>query len=119
MHWTEITQRTAGSIVVLELRGVLTLAEGDRRLLPAIAGLLERGRRAFLLNLQHLSYIDSPGIGEIVGAYTRVTREGGTLKLCHASARVIEVLRATNLDAVLELFDDEPAALREMTGTNA
>jgi anti-sigma B factor antagonist len=118
MHWTEITQRLAGSIVVLDLRGVLTLSEEDRQLLPAIAELIERGRRAFLLNLQHLSYIDSPGIGEIVGAYTRVTRAGGTLKLCHASPRIAEVLRATNLDGVLEIFDDEASALRVMARTD-
>ena len=119
MHWTQITQRLSGSIVVLDLRGMLTLSEEDRRLLPAIAELLEQGHRSFLLNLQHLSYIDSPGIGEIVGAYTRVTRKGGTLKLCHASPRVTEVLRATNLDGVLEIFEDEAAALREMTRTDA
>jgi anti-sigma B factor antagonist len=118
MHWTEITQRLSGPIVVMDLRGVLTLSEEDRRLLPAIAGLIDQGRRAFLLNLQHLSYIDSPGIGEIVGAYTRVTRQGGTLKLCNASPRVMEVLRATNLDGVLESFDDEAGALRAMTHTN-
>jgi anti-sigma B factor antagonist len=114
MHWTEISQRLSGDVLVLNLRGVLTLAEEDRRLLPAITAMLARGQRAFLLNLQHLSYIDSPGIGEIVGAYTRVTREGGMLKLCNASPRVIEILRATNLDGILEMFDDETAALREM-----
>ena len=58
MHWTEISQRRTGDVVVLDLRGVLTLSEEDRRLLPAIAAMLERGQRAFLLNLQHLSYID-------------------------------------------------------------
>ena len=55
MHWTEITPRVLGAIVVLDLRGVLTLAEEDRRLLPAIAGMLQQGRRKFLLNLQHVS----------------------------------------------------------------
>jgi len=115
MHWTEITPRFFGALVVLDLRGVLTLAEEDRRLLPAIAGMLERGSRAFLLNLQHVSYIDSQGIGEIIGAYTRVTRQGGTLKLCNVSPRVTEVLRATNLDGVLESFDDEARALRDMS----
>ena len=58
--------------------------------------------------------IDSQGIGEIVGAYTRVTRERGALKLCHVAPRVIEVLRATNLDVVLESFEDEASALHEM-----
>jgi len=115
MHWTEITPRVFGAIVVLDLRGVLTLAEEDRRLLPAIAAMLQEGRRKFLLNLQHVSYIDSPGIGEIVGAYTRVTREHGALKLCHVAPRVVEVLRATNLDDVLESFEDEASALRQMS----
>ena len=119
MHWTEISQRLSGAVVVLDLRGDPTLAEEDRRLLPAIAAILERGQRAFLLNLRHLSYIDSPGIGEIVGAYTRVTRAGGLLKLCNPSPRVVEVLRSTNLDSVLEIFDDEAAALAVMARTDS
>ena len=114
MHWTEIGERHVGHVVVLDLRGHLTLSEEDKRLMPCVSELLAEGHRHFLLNLGHVSYIDSPGIGEIVGAFTRVTRAGGTLTLCEPSARVRDVLEATNLDSVLQMFDTEQAAIEHM-----
>jgi anti-sigma B factor antagonist len=111
MHWTEVVERRVGNAIVIDLKGHLTLAEEERGLMRYIRELLDQGARTFVLNLQHVSYIDSPGIGEIVGAYTRVTRMGGTLRICEASPRVTEVLRATTLDTVLELYDHEADAL--------
>ena len=118
MHWTEIIERRIGDVLVLELKGYLTLSEEDRRLMPKVAELLLDGRRAFLLNLRHVSYIDSPGIGEIVGAYTRAARQGGTLRLCEVSPRIREVLRATTLDTILVVYDTEEEAVRAMGGDN-
>lgn len=111
MHWTEIAERRAGKALVLDLKGHLTLAEEQLGLMRRIRALTDDGARTFVLNLRHLSYIDSSGIGEIVGAYTRVTRTGGTLRVCEASPRVTEVLQATNLDTVLELYEHEQEAL--------
>ena len=114
MHWIEISERRVHGVVILDLRGCLTLSEEDKRLMPRVAALLEDGCRSVLLNLRHLAFIDSPGIGEIVGAYTRATRLGARFALCEAAPRIREVLQATNLDAVLETFDTQEDALRRM-----
>ena len=107
-----MVERRVGGAMVIDLKGHLTLAEEERGLMRYIRELLDQGARTFVLNLRHVSYIDSPGIGEIVGAYTRVTRMGGTLRICEASPRVTDVLRATTLDTVLELYEHEADALR-------
>ena len=65
-----------------------------------------------LLNLTHVSYVDSTGIGEIAGAYTRVVREGGRLTLAGVSPRIQELLDTTNLDTIIVSCPDEPAALK-------
>ena len=70
------------------------------------------GRCRVLLNLARVSYVDSTGIGEIVGAYTRVVREGGSLKLCGVSSRIQELLDTTHIATVIESFADEADALR-------
>ena len=119
MHWTEINERHVGKVVVLDLRGHLTLSEEDKRLMPCVTELLGEGHATFLLNLGHVSYIDSPGIGEIVGAFTRVARAGGRRTICEPSPRVRDVLEATNLDTVLQMFDTEQAAIDELTRTAA
>jgi anti-sigma B factor antagonist len=101
---------------VLDLRGHLTLADEDRRLMRRVGELLDDGRTRFLVNLAHVSYIDSTGIGEIVGAYTRVRRHGGVLVITNVGPRVREVLQATNLDTVLRVFEDEEEGLRSLQG---
>ena len=115
MHWTDIHTRHRGAVRVIELRGHLTLGDDDRRLMPEVSRWLDAGHREFLLNLEHLSYVDSMGIGEMVGVYTRVRKLGGNVKLCHVSPRVQEILIATRLDDVLESLGSEDEAVARMT----
>src|SRR5262245_66434824 len=112
MHWTDISERRAGNVTILDLEGQMTLSgEEQPRLLTHIRRVVQEGRRQVLLNLTHVSYVDSTGVGEIVGAYTRVVREGGMLKLCGVSARTQELLDTTNLGSVIESHMTEAAAL--------
>ena len=112
MHWTEIAPRLAGGVVILDLKGQMTLGgEEEPHLLRRIRRAVEDGHRQVLLNLTHVSYVDSTGIGEIVGAYTRVVREGGMLKLCGVSPRTQELLDTTNLGSVIESYAAEADAL--------
>jgi anti-sigma B factor antagonist len=115
MHWTEISQRNAGAVTILDLRGQMTLSGGEEPiLLRHIRRIAQDGRRHVLLNLAHVSYVDSMGVGEIVGAYTRMVREGGRLWLCGVSPRIQELLDTTNIGTVIESFADEAAALRAL-----
>jgi anti-anti-sigma factor len=71
MHWTDIAQRANGAVVILDLKGQMTLTgEDEHRLMRAIREVVEAGHRRVLLNLAQVSYVDSTGVGEIVGAYT-------------------------------------------------
>ena len=69
MHWTEIAQRRVGDVVIVDLHGQMTLTgEEAPRLLQTIRRIVSEGGRTVLLNLTHVSYVDSTGIGEIAGA---------------------------------------------------
>jgi anti-anti-sigma factor len=87
-------------------------AEEAPRLLQTIRQIVQDGGRTVLLDLTHVSYVDSTGIGEIAGAYTRVVRAGGSLCLFGVSPRIQELLDTTNLATVIASFPDEAAALR-------
>ena len=117
MHWTEISERrpgaSTGDVAIFDLHGQMTLSgEEEPRLLLAIRAAVANGARHVLLNLTHVSYVDSTGIGEIVGAYTRVARQGGSLKLVGVAPRIQELLDTTNIDTVIPSFPDEASALR-------
>jgi len=111
MHWTEIAERRAGGAVVLEVRGHLTLSDQEASLYRHVSRLVDDGARTLVLNLRHVSYVDSVGVGEIVRTYMLVTNRGGRLTLCEVGPRVREVIETTQLDSVLKMVDSEAEAL--------
>jgi anti-sigma B factor antagonist len=108
----EISERNDGKVTVLNLSGKITLGEGDMLLKDKLHSLLNQGRKDVLLNLAQVSYVDSAGLGAIVGAYTTMTREGGSLKLVNVTKKLQDLLSITKLLTVFETFDSEGEALR-------
>jgi stage II sporulation protein AA (anti-sigma F factor antagonist) len=64
-----------------------------------------------VLNLQHVAYIDSVGIGEIVRTFLHLGHRGGSMAVCSVSSRTREVLLATRLDTVIRMFETEEQAV--------
>ena len=108
----EIVERTVSEVTVLDLKGKMTLGEGDELLKDKINSLLASGKKKLLLNLESVPYIDSAGLGEVVRTYTTVSRQGGQLKLVNLTKRITDLLSITKLLTVFETFDTEPEALK-------
>jgi anti-sigma B factor antagonist len=115
----QIVERTAGSVTILTLAGSLTYDEGTRMLRQAVTAAVADGARAFLLNLEQITYLDSGGVGLLVAMFRHVTRRGGQLKLLRPSAPARRVLGITHLTGVFDIFDDEPEALLNLGGSAA
>ena len=108
----EIAERLVGDITVLDLKGKMTLGEGDELLKDKINSLLAAGRKKLLLNLEGVPYIDSAGLGEVVRTYTTVSRQGGSLKLLNLTKRIEDLLSITKLLTVFETYDSETEAVQ-------
>jgi anti-sigma B factor antagonist len=108
----QIEERTVGEVTVLDLKGKMTLGEGDELLKDKINSLMNQGRGKILLNLEGVPYIDSAGLGEIVRTYTTVSRQGGTMKLVNLTKRITDLLAITKLLTVFDTYDNEPEALK-------
>ncbi len=108
----QIEQRAVGSVMILDLKGKITLGEGDEVLKDKINSLILQGHKKMLLNLADVPYIDSAGLGEIVRTYTTVSRQGGQLKLVNLTKRITDLLMITKLLTVFETFDNEQEALK-------
>ena len=107
-----IEERVIGDVTVLDLKGKMTLGEGDELLKDKINSLLAAGKKKLLLNLESVPYIDSAGLGEIVRTYTTVSRQGGSLKLMNLTKRITDLLSITKLLTVFETYDTEADAVR-------
>ena len=108
----EIVERTVSDVTVLDLKGKMTLGEGDELLKDKINSLLASGKKKLLLNLEAVPYIDSAGLGEVVRTYTTVSRQGGSLKLLNLTKRIEDLLSITKLLTVFDTFDSEAEAVK-------
>jgi stage II sporulation protein AA (anti-sigma F factor antagonist) len=110
-----IDERPYDDIVILDLRGKITLGEGDELLQRTVKRLLENGCRKFVLNLEGVPFIDSSGTGELARTYTKISRTGGSLVLLHPTKRIVDLLsiqRALSLFSIFWSERDALAALR-------
>ena len=107
-----IAERLVGDVTILDLKGKITLGEGDELLRGRLMRMIASGRRKIILNLADVPYVDSSGNGEIVRSYAFVSRHGGQLKLLNLTKRIMDLLSLTKLLTVYETFDDERDAIR-------
>lgn len=108
----QIEERVVGDVTILDLKGKITLGEGDEVLKDKINSLILQNRKRILLNLADVPYIDSAGLGEIVRTYTTVSRQGGSLKLVNLTKRITDLLSITKLLTVFDAYDAEADALK-------
>ena len=113
----EIEERAAGDVIVLDLKGRITLGQGDQLLKDKVNSLVNQGRKKIVLNLASVPYVDSAGLGEIVGTYTTVSRQGGHLKLANLTKKITDLLAITKLLTVFETFDSENEAVRSFSAS--
>src|SRR5438132_8768740 len=113
----QIEERVAGDVKVLDLKGKITLGEGDELLKDKINSLVNQGFKKILLNLEGVPYMDSAGLGEVVRTYTTVSRQGGSLKLLNVTKRISDLLSITKLLTVFETFDNESDAVRSFSSS--
>jgi anti-sigma B factor antagonist len=111
----QITERALADVMILDLKGKITLGEGDELLKDKVNSLVNQGQRKIVLNLAEVPYLDSAGLGEVVRAYTTVSRQGGSLKLLNLTKRITDLLSITKLLTVFDTFDSEDEAVRSFS----
>ena len=108
----QIDERKVGNVTILDLKGKLTLGDGDEMMCNKINGLIQAGAKNIVLNLGNVPYIDSAGLGEVVRAYTTVKRHEGMLKLLNLTKRIQDLLAITKLLTVFDTFESENDAVK-------
>jgi anti-sigma B factor antagonist len=107
----QINIRRAGSTTVFDLEGPLLLGAPQQELRQAVEEVVGNGTRRLAINLAGVSYMDSSGIGELVRTFTTLRKEGGRSVLFAPNKQVKMLLKMVRLDTVLDIAEDEAAAL--------
>jgi len=107
----DIQQREHEGIVILDLKSRITVGPEASALREKVASVTAAGSKNIILNLAHVDYIDSTGLGALVMCATSQRKTGGALKLLNLNRRNIELLVMTKLATVSDLFTDEQDAI--------
>lgn len=121
--------RQTRDVTILDLNGRLSLGEalafgpGSGLVLSeTIRELTKKGQKKILLNLAGVTYVDSSGVGQLVGAMTTARNQSGDIKLLNPSVHVLDLLKTTKLDGFFDIHKDETAAIQSFSrsaGANA
>jgi anti-sigma B factor antagonist len=112
----QVSTRRVNEIRVVDVSGRVTLGEGASVLRDALRAMANEGEKKVLLNLAGLVYLDSSGIGVLVGGFATMRNQGGQLKLLNLTGRVKDLLLVTKLYTVFEIYEDEAAAIESFGG---
>lgn len=103
------TIREIGGVTVVDCAGRLVFGDEGLHLRERGKELLKT-KKVLVLNFAQVSYIDSGGLGVLVGLLTTARAAGGDIKLAAPSGRAREVLKITHLDSVFEIHPDAEKA---------
>jgi anti-sigma B factor antagonist len=107
----EITQREINGIYLLALKGRLALGQESSGLRTMIDNLLASGATRIVVNLEHVSYVDSAGLGALIEMHRKTKAKSGSLKLCHLGPNLKQALEMARLLAIFETSPTETAAV--------
>lgn len=108
--------RQADGVTILEVEGRILVGESSQELHKAVRDQLAQGTRKLLLHLRGVTYVDSSGVGELVGAYTAARSAGAELRLADLTPKVRDLMMMTNLNKVFDLNLTEETALASLKG---
>jgi anti-sigma B factor antagonist len=107
-----ITTREVSHVTIVDISGRITLGDETGLLRDTVRQLIAAGKKKIVLNLAQVDYIDSSGVGELVGSFTTVRNSGGELKLLNLTKKVHDILHVTKLYTVFDIKDDEFTAVK-------
>ena len=107
-----LTIRQEDDITIVDATGRIIMGESATALQELLRRLTTEGTKKIVLNLARVSFMDTAGVGEMVGCYVSASRTGTKLKICEVTRRISDLLQMTRLSTVLDLYDSEADALQ-------
>lgn len=110
MNGLSASVRAVKGVTILDLSGRITLGDSITTLRDSFRREADTNSK-ILLNLAQVNYVDSAGLGELVGCYTAMLNRRGSIKLCSMQSRLKELMQMTRLYTLFEVYPDEKSAI--------
>jgi anti-sigma B factor antagonist len=109
----ELHDRQTADAAVVDAKGRIVFGPEAELFRAHIKTLLAKQQRIIVVNLSQVTYVDSGGLGALVGVFTSAKSAGSELHLAHANQRVKHLLDITRLIDVIPVYETEAEALAE------
>ena len=96
--------------IIIEVSGEIDVYTAPK-LRECITGLVDEGHRDLVVDLEKVEFMDSTGLGVLVGGLKRVRTHEGSLALVCTQERLLKIFRITGLSKVFPIHDSQSAAL--------
>lgn len=110
-----MSTRTVAGHRVLEVGGEIDVYTAPQ-LRERLVTLVEDGARHVIVDLSRVEFLDSTGLGVLVGALKRLRGVNGDLALVCAQERLLKIFRITGLDRVFTIRESVEVAMSDDTG---
>ncbi|HEY8534133.1 MAG TPA: STAS domain-containing protein [Micromonospora sp.] len=107
-----LTTRTVGAHTVVEVGGEVDVYTAPR-LRERLTEVIEGGARQVVVDLGRVDFLDSTGLGVLVGALKRLRAVNGNLRLVCTKEPLLKIFRITALDQVFPILPTVEAATAE------
>lgn len=107
-----VEKRRIEDMTLLKLEGVIKLGESAEFLAQTLARALADDEGHVLIDFSRINYIDSTGIGELVGYLGRFQEAQRKLVLVNPSDRIRKLLHVARLNELFPVYDTVEAALQ-------
>jgi anti-sigma B factor antagonist len=111
----EMKRSQEGPVAVLEVKGKVRVGESAQQFAAELGTILARSSGPVLLDVSGIDYIDSTGIGELVGHMQKASESGRRMALLQPHKRLMSLLELTGLDKYFLIFDDRREAVKALT----
>lgn len=98
-------------ITILALEGKIMGGPEAGEINDTIHQLIEQDQKKLIINMEKVEWMNSSGLGILIGAITTLRNNGGDLCLVHVSERVKNLFRITKLSGAFSIYDDLDSAL--------
>jgi anti-sigma B factor antagonist len=108
----DVSSAKDGAIVLFALSGSLDIATSPS-LRAALMDAAEGENHEIIVDLAHLEFLDSTGLGALIGAHRRAAEHHGSVRLVAHEGQILRLLRITGLLEVFPVYPSVEAALAD------
>ncbi|MFO7768308.1 MAG: STAS domain-containing protein [bacterium] len=98
-------------VAVLHLQGKIMGGPDATSLHEKLHELIEEGQLKVVVDLEDVDWMNSSGLGILIGGLSALRKSGGDLKLASVTEKIDEVLHITKLDRVFDVYGDIDSAV--------